>query len=170
MVVMPPLHPLIVHTPLVMIIFSLLFDLVGRALDADWWRKAGLAMLVIGVLGAGAAVLTGRMAGDAAEHQGVAEHAVDEHEESGYWALGMAAAALVFRLAAIPKTGARGAISLLALLLQLVAAAAVTMAGYRGGMLVYEHGAGVKVHGHAVSSDGPAKAEGKEKGGDEDKD
>ncbi len=159
MFVMPPLHPILVHVPIVMLIFSLLFELAGRALDADWWRRAAFAMLVIGVIGAGAAVLTGRPSGDRAEHQGVAERAVDEHEEAGRLTLWLALGALLARLIAVRPGPARGAIATLALLLQIAAAVSVGVAGYRGGLLVFEHGAAVRVHGHPVPSDGPAKTE-----------
>ena len=62
-----PFHPQIVHTPIVLIILSLLFEVVGRATDSDWWRKAAFAMLVIGVLGACVAVLSGEPAGERAD-------------------------------------------------------------------------------------------------------
>ena len=159
MIVMPPLHPVIVHVPVVMIVFSFLFELAGRALDSEWWRKAALAMLVIGVLGAAAAVLTGKPAGEAAEKQGVAERAVDDHEDAGRIALWMSLAALAARAVASRAGRARAAVSVLYLAVHLCAAMAVTMASYRGGLLVYHHGAGVKVHGEKVPSDGPPKAE-----------
>ena len=156
---MPPIHPIIVHAPIVLIIVSFLFELIGRAMDADWWRKAAFAMLILGALGAAAAVWTGNPTGEAAEHQGVAEHAVDEHEEAGRLTLWLALGAVVVRAAAGWTGAARPAFGALALLLHLGAAVAVGVAGYRGGMLVYEHGAGVKVHGQRVPSDGPPKSE-----------
>ncbi len=158
---LPPLHPLIVHTPIALIILSFLFELVGRAMDAEWWRKAAFAMLIVGVLGATAAVLTGNQAGDAAEHQGVAEHAVDTHGDAGRMTLWLGLAAVIARASAGRAGAARGAVGALALAAHFAAAVAVGIAGYRGGMLVFEHGAGVHVHGAAVPSDGPAKAEAK---------
>ena len=41
-----PLHPLAVHGPIVLIVMGALFELTGRALDLEWWRKAAFAMLV----------------------------------------------------------------------------------------------------------------------------
>jgi len=47
---------------------------------------------------------------------------------------------------------ARAAVAGLALLLHLAAATTVGIAGYRGGLLVFEHGAGVKVGGTLVEN------------------
>jgi len=139
-----PLHPVIAHTPIALIIFSLLFELVGRFTDVDWWRKAAFAMLVIGVLGAGAAVLTGNASEEAAERQGVPEAPIEEHQEAGLLTLWLGVAAVLARALAARQGPARGAISALALVAHLLTAGAVGVAGYRGGHLVYEHGAGVK--------------------------
>ena len=62
---LPPIHPLVVHTPIAMLIVSFFFDLVGRATDVGWWRKAAFAMLVVGAIGAWAAVWTGDRSEDA---------------------------------------------------------------------------------------------------------
>jgi uncharacterized membrane protein len=150
-------HPQIVHTPIALIIVGAVFELIGRATDIDWWRKAAFAMLVIGVLGAGAAVLSGQEAGESAEHQGVAESAVDAHEDIAKVTLWIGIAAVLARALAGRAGRAKAAVGLLALGLHLAAAVTVGIAGYRGGKLVYEHGANVKVKGAAVTSDGPAK-------------
>jgi len=153
-----PLHPIIVHVPVTLIAISLLFELVGRALDSDWWRRAAFALLIVGALGAVAAVLTGGPAGDVAENRGVDEHAVDAHEAAADWALWLAVAAVVVRAVAGRTGKARAGVAGLALLLHVFAAAAVIKAGYRGGQLVYEHAAGVRVHGQPAPSDGPPRA------------
>jgi uncharacterized membrane protein len=153
-----PLHPIIVHTPIALLIFSVLFELAGRALDADWWRRAAFVLLLLGALGAAAAVITGTAAGDAAERQGVAEQPVDQHEDAGKLTLGLAIGAVAVRLLASRAGGLRAWAGGLALALQLAAAIMVGVAGYRGGRLVYEHGAGVSVHGVRVASDHPARA------------
>ena len=92
-------HPQIVHFPIALIIFSLVFDLVGRALDSEWWRKASLAMLVVAVLGGAAAVLTGEQVSEKAEErQGIPEATVDAHGDMGKLAAWLAGGALVARL------------------------------------------------------------------------
>lgn len=156
----PPLHPVLVHLPVSLIIVSLLFEIAGRLIDAAWWRKAAFAMLIVGTLGAWAAVLTGEKAGEAAEHQGVDEHAVDEHEDAGKLTLWLGIGAVVLRALAGRAGKAKSVASGLALALHVAAAIAVGVAGFRGGRLVFEHGANVRVHDQLVPSDGPPRAEG----------
>jgi uncharacterized membrane protein len=145
-----PFHPAIVHTPIALIIVSAIFELIGRALDGEWWRKAAFTLLILGVLGAWVAVMSGGPAGDHAEHQGVPEQAVDAHEEMALITLWLGVAAVAARALAGRLGPLRGAISGLALLLQLTVAVTVGITGFRGGKLVFEHGAGVKINGKAV--------------------
>jgi len=156
---LPPLHPLIVHAPIALINLSLVFELAGRALDSAWWRKAALALLVIGVVGAIAAVITGNEAGEHAEHQGVPEQVVDQHGDAGRVTMWFGLGALLAYAIATRAGRARGAVALLALGLQVMAAISVGIAGYRGGRMVYEHGAGVRVRGQLVPSDRPPQPE-----------
>jgi uncharacterized membrane protein len=142
-----PLHPAIVHAPIALIIVGAVFELLGRALDGEWWRKAAFAMLIVGVLGAALAVLSGEAASERAEHQGVAEKTVDEHGDVAKLALWLGLGAVATRAVAGRLGAARAAVAGLALLLHLGAATAVGVAGFRGGRLVFEHGAGVKVGG-----------------------
>jgi uncharacterized membrane protein len=145
-------HPQIVHTPIAMLVFSAFFAIVGRLFDRDWVRKASVLMLVFGFLGAFVAVRSGLITHGVPEHQqGVPEHDIDEHGDSGQWAMYLAGAALVAVVAASRLKGTvAGVVGGLALVLQLMAAAAVSLAGYRGGKLVYEHGAHVQIHGQLV--------------------
>ena len=153
-------HPQIVHAPIALIVVGALFELIGRATDLEWWRKAAFAMLVVGVLGAGAAVLSGEAAGEAAEKQGVAENAVDAHEDVAKVALGIGIAAVIARWLASRTGRAQAAVGLLALGLHLAAAVTVGLAGHRGGKLVYEHGANVKANAAAAHGvDGAQKSD-----------
>ncbi|HEY6194603.1 MAG TPA: DUF2231 domain-containing protein [Candidatus Eisenbacteria bacterium] len=149
-----PLHPLIVHTPIVMLIFSAFFAVVGRLFDRDWLRKTSVLMLVFGFLGAFLAVRSGTIAHRVPEHQqGVPEKAIDEHGGGGVWVMYLSGGALLtLGIASRLAGGAASALSLVALLLQLLAASAVSVTAYRGGKLVYEHGANVKVDGQLVKS------------------
>lgn len=155
-------HPQIVHTPIALLVFSAFFAVVGRLFDRDWVRKASVLMLVFGFLGAFAAVRSGLITHPVPEHrQGVPEEAIDEHGDGGQWTLYLSGAAVVavFVASRLPAP-AGGVVSAIALVLQLMAAAAVSVTGYRGGKLVYEHGANVKIHGQLVKDAplGPAAA------------
>src|SRR5438552_4021333 len=91
-----PLHPLIVHTPIVMLIFSAFFAVVGRLFDRDWLKKTSALLLVFGFLGAFLAVQSGNVAHRVPEHQqGVPEKAIDEHGGGGVWVMYLSGGALV---------------------------------------------------------------------------
>jgi len=145
-----PFHPQIVHGPIALIVVGALFELVGLALDSEWWRKAAFAMLIVGVFGAWAAVISGEGAGAAAEKQGVPEEPVDAHEDVAKLALWLGIAAVVTRAIAGRTGRAKAAVGGVALVLHLVTAVTVGIAAHRGGHLVYEHGAKVKVNGQPV--------------------
>ena len=149
-----PFHPQIVHTPIVMLIFSACFALVGRLFDRDWLKKTSVIMLVFGFLGAFAAVQSGETAEKIPEEkQGVPEHAIDEHADGGWRVVYLAGGALLMLAIGSRLQGsAANALGLLALLFQLGAAVLVGITGYRGGELVYSHGANVKVDGQLVKS------------------
>ena len=148
-------HPQIVHFPIALIIISLAFDVVGRATDSGWWRKASLALLVVAVLGGAAAVFTGERVSDTAEErQGIPEAVVDAHGDMGKLAAWLAGGALVARLVENGVGSARALVGVVALLLQLGAAVMVGIAGHRGGKLVYEHGAGVTINGQLLRAPG----------------
>jgi uncharacterized membrane protein len=148
-------HPQIVHGPIALIIIAALFEVVGRIVGLDWWRKAAFALLILGVLGAGLAVLSGQEAGKAAEHQGVPEQPVDLHESIAKLTLWLGLAAVVMRAIAGRTGRARPMVAGLALVLHLAAAVTVGLAAHLGGELVFEHGARVKVNGQPVVSPQP---------------
>src|SRR2546426_1274162 len=141
-----PFHPQIVHFPIALLIFSVVFDLIGRATDSAWWRKASMALLVMAVALGVTAILTGEFVGDRAENlQHIPEATVDAHGDVGKLAIWLAGGALLARLIEGGAGAARPIVGGLALLLQLAAAVTVGVAAHRGGKLVYRHGAGVSI-------------------------
>jgi uncharacterized membrane protein len=153
-----PFHPQITHGPIVLVIVAFLFEIVGRLLDRDWWRKAAFAMLVLGVVGAYLAVQSGEAASHGVEKQGVPESTVDAHGDLGKLALWFGLGAVVARAIAGRMGPVRAAVSGLGLALHLAAAVAIGVAGHRGGQLIFEHGAGVRLHGRLLQ-EGPPPAE-----------
>lgn len=150
-----PFHPQITHAPIVLIIVGFVFEIAGRLLDRDWWRKAAFAMLILGVVGAYLSVQSGEGASDPVEKQGVPESTVDAHGNLGKVALWFGLGAVVARALAGRMGPARAAFSGLGLALHLVAAITVGIAAHRGGQLVFEHGANVRVHGQLLRAGPP---------------
>ena len=145
-----PFHPQITHAPIVLIIVGFVFEIAGRLLDRDWWRKAAFALLILGVVSAYLSVQSGEAASAAVEKQGVPERTVDAHGNVGKLALWFGLGAVVARALAGRMGPARAAVSGLGLALHLVAAIAVGIAAHRGGQLIFEHGANVRVHGQLL--------------------
>jgi uncharacterized membrane protein len=143
-------HPQLVHTPIALIIVGALFELAGRAMDTEWMRKAAFAMLIVGVLGAYGAVLSGEGASEKAEHAGIPEATVDRHGDLAKIALWLGVAAVLTRAIAGRTGRVKAAVGGLALVLHLAAATTVGFAAHRGGKLVYEYGANVRVNGVPV--------------------
>ena len=149
-----PFHTQIVHTPIALLIFSAFFAIVGRLFDREWLRKAAVLMLVFGFLGSVLAEQSGKPAHRVPEHdQGVPESAIHAHSDAAEWVTRTSGGALVaLALATRVKGGLANALGVLALVLQICAAVAVGVTGFRGGKLVFEHGANVKVDGQLVKS------------------
>jgi uncharacterized membrane protein len=163
-----PLHPQIVHTPIVLIVFSAFFALIGQLTDRDWLKKTSVLLLVFGFLGAFLAVQSGKPAHRVPEHQqGVPEEAIDTHEMLGERTMYLSGLALLaLFIASRMKGGAASAVGGLALILQLLAAGCVAYTGYLGGKLVFDHGANVKVDGQLVKSVHAAEREHEPKPGE----
>jgi uncharacterized membrane protein len=155
-----PLHPALVHFPIVLILLGTLVSCV-----AVFWRKGGVpalaaALLTLGAAGAWVAVETGESDGGLVEDTAPAvEQLVEAHEDWAKRTLTVAIIAAVSALGAaalfrFPRT-ARG-VGVAAALAAGVASWAVYETGHRGGALVYRHGAGVNTSLAATGGGAPA--------------
>ena len=144
------IHPSIVHFPIALGVVGALFAVVYVVFRKEWLRWFAPILLTIALLGAVAAYFSGQSAEDRAEDLNVPHEAIEEHEESSFWVLGL------FGLGALLSwaTHAKRRGEWIAALIAVMAAAAVLRAGYLGGHLVYVHGAGrVQVpHTHGGNS------------------
>ena len=76
-----PLHPQLVHYPIVLITISFFFDLVGAVRDSKNWTQFGAVLLALAVVFALAALLSGQSAEDLIKPMSEDFHnAVEEHE------------------------------------------------------------------------------------------
>jgi uncharacterized membrane protein len=155
-----PLHPAIVHFPIVVILLGTV-----AAVGAVFWRKhqlpivAGI-LLTLGAIGAWVSVETGESDGGLVENASPqAESLLNAHED---WAkrtltaaaIAAAVAAVSIALFRFPRVArATGAI---AAAIAVVASYAVYETGHRGGLLVYKHGAGISVADAGTAAAEPA--------------
>jgi uncharacterized membrane protein len=141
-----PLHPAIVHFPIVLILLGTMAAVVASVLRR--WHLPWLAavLLCAGAAGAFAAARTGgQQAEMVGEISDTAELVLDKHEDWGKLTRTLAFTAAVLALvsaslARFPKvTRSLGAATALA---AVAAAYAVAQTGHYGGQLVYKHGVG----------------------------
>ncbi|MEI6675206.1 MAG: DUF2231 domain-containing protein [Verrucomicrobiota bacterium] len=142
-----PLHPAIVHFPIVLILLGAMVALL--VIVSRRWHLPWLAAILLVTGAAGALVATrtgGQQAEMAGEISGVAERILDQHEEWGELTRNMAIAAAILALlsassARFPKA-ARG-LGVATALIAGATAYAVAQTGHYGGQLVYKHGVGI---------------------------
>lgn len=134
-------HPMIVHIPVALFPASLLFYLLGFVFKRRSLLVAGRACLYLAVLGAAAAVWSGKAAEETLQHNDRIHRLLEAHEDIGAW-IGRLAWVLgawsFFHVDQRP----RFAPAFLALLA--FTTLAVAQNSDLGGRMVYVEGAGVK--------------------------
>jgi uncharacterized membrane protein len=158
-----PLHPAVVHFPIVLILLG-----TAVAALATFWRKGyvpafAAGLLLLGALGAWAALATGESDGGLVENSAPqAESLLDAHEDWAKRTVTAAAIAAVIAIGAaalfrFPRV-ARG-VAVAAALAAGVASWTVYETGHRGGALVYQHGAGMNTAAAAAGAENSAVAQ-----------
>jgi uncharacterized membrane protein len=163
-----PLHPAVVHFPIVLLLLGAPLAVVAVFLRR--WHLPVLAAVVLtmGAAGAVVATVTGEQDSEVAgELAGTAEKVLEEHEEWGERArnFGVIAAVLAVISAAISRMPVAGrALGAIAAMAALAAAASVAQAGHYGGQVVYQHGIGVgAAAGNAAAQPSGGGEEGRKK-------
>ena len=132
------LHPAVVHFPIALIVVGALAEIAYLLLRKTWLRWFGPVLLTLALAGGGAAYFSGTAVEDKAEHQGVPQAAIKDHESACLWALGAMGLAVILSWATRP----RGRALWLPALVAFLAAALSIWTGHLGGKLVFIHGAG----------------------------
>jgi len=115
-------------------------ETVGLVFRREAWRRAAWWNLTLGTAVAGVAVLTGRAAAATAKHSYEIYQVMEQHEHLGYAVLGLAGAAVSWRLATRASGRPRDRWIGWGLLAALVVT--LTAGAHLGGRLVYEYGVG----------------------------
>jgi len=132
------IHPAIVHFPIALGVVGALAAVVYVFVRREWLRWFAPILLTIALLGAVAAYFSGQSAEDRAEDRNVPEAAIEAHEDSSIWALGLVGLATLLAWATFGKKRGEWVAALIAVL----AAAAMLRTSHLGGELVFIHGAG----------------------------
>lgn len=138
-----PIHPIIVHFPIALLFTAVFFDLLGLLIQKEGLRRAGLYLLIMGILSGVVAVIAGEWSEEMVEAMGVPEEAIENHELFAYLSL------ISFSVLLVLRWGFRGHWSLVRnqVIYFIVAMASLSLlaiTGYYGGELVFKHGAGVE--------------------------
>ena len=145
-----PLHPMIVHFPIALLLTSVLFDAASHIFKRESLRDGALWLLVLGLLGGIAASIAGSFAEEAAEKTGIAESLIETHESLAFVTLGIFGVLFLWRI--FMRNQLSGQLLAIYLLVATIGVGTLSATGYYGGDLVYEHGAGVNVVSHGTSA------------------
>ena len=131
-------HPILVHFPIVLLLFGLLFDLLSVVFSKEaCLSKAGYWLLLAGTILAIPTVLTGILftavlSGDAGDLK-------EKHETFALITLCLAVVTSGFRIYLVSARKENTGLRWPALILYILTAACVSVTGYLGGILVYRH-------------------------------
>lgn len=140
-------HPLTVHFPIGVLIAATFFKLIAFFVMGDWWSRGGSVLLMLGTLGAWAAVYTGNIADGAVSRALCDPTVLKSHQnlaETATWIFTVALIPdwlILWKGEVLPRL--KRPLTTIALIAILVGTGFLTFAGHLGATLVYQQGAGV---------------------------
>jgi uncharacterized membrane protein len=135
-------HPLIVHFPIAFLTGFFLLELIGVALKQPGLRHAASWMLYLGALGAIPAATAGLIAADNVPHGSGVHEVMEWHERLGLMIVGLSSVLAIWRLVSRERFSAMA--EALHLFLGVIVLTGIVFAADLGGLMVYQHGVGVK--------------------------
>jgi len=144
-----PLHPAMVHFPIVLLMSGLVLSILCLKIRNHGMLLATGIVFTIGAISATVAVSTGEKEGEAVFlNSDSAEQLLDAHQEWAETTRNLAWSASIVSITLLlmhkwPKV--RYALSLLLVAFALITVVAIYETGHRGGKLVYANGAGVNM-------------------------
>lgn len=135
-------HPAIVHFPIALLSIAALFAVISLFRKKDFFKEVAFWNLLLGVIGAIAAVLTGLIEEQNLAHNEEVHKILVKHKFTGFGILILSFALLTWLWVRKNKFGKNEYI--LWVLFLVLGTAMIFYQGYLGGRMVFEHGAGVK--------------------------
>lgn len=144
------LHPELVHFPIALLLTYCFLEIIGVIIKKESFTKAASIILVLGLIGAVAAVLTGNQADEVAEilfdkDVNIPLGKISAHETYATYTLWYFMALFFLRIFLILKKKFTGKIKYIFILLALIGGTLVFLTGLKGGELVYKYGVGTEV-------------------------
>lgn len=137
----PRLHAMLNDLPAALLVTAVLFDLIAQVTRRVSFRQAGFFVLMAGVLGAGAAVISGLQAEDKIAHGEAVHRIMGTHETLALITLGIFALLALWRILRERRMGPSE--RAVVVLLSVGGAGVLFATGMYGGKLVFEHAAGI---------------------------
>ena len=145
------LHPRIVHFPIALFILYFLFELLGAVSKKDSFSFTAFVLLVLGIISAIAAVLTGNQAATVAQaalnNNQSLKDSIELHQDYATAVLWFFLGVLVLRLYFVLKKKFDRKMKLVFIALSLIGCYLIYMAGSIGGDLVFKYGIGTQIFG-----------------------
>jgi len=166
-----PLHPALVHFPIVLLIIGSFGALLSVFTDKSQVPKWTALLLIMGALGAFAATWSGNQAKETVgELPGAVEQMLDRHEELAETARNFAivAGGLALISAFVNFKGAfRHGATVATAVMSLICVYYIVQTAHLGGKMVYQHSVGTTNVANSVNSSNPSSREqnGGERGG-----
>ncbi|HUP57284.1 MAG TPA: DUF2231 domain-containing protein [Bdellovibrionota bacterium] len=148
-----PLHPMLVHMPVALWPLSLVSDIISMSSGDPFFARASFYMIGIGIAIALLAAVTG-----AAELIDVPRRTLAMRIGLTHGVLNLLIAGLYllnFFARGDLSTGSDGVVTSTDLILNVISVGLLMVSGYLGGLLVYEHGVGLR------TEEAPSKLDGK---------
>lgn len=137
----PRAHAALNDFPAALLLVSVLFDLLGAFNKRDSLKAAGFWTLIAGVIGTGAAALTGDFASDVVEHSDEAHELMETHQTLGITVL------VLFALLALWRLWRRGVLRQreqpVFLTAGVIGVALMVYTARLGGSLMFDHALGI---------------------------
>lgn len=146
------LHPIIVHFSIALLLVSVLFDFLAIFRSQSFLRGSALYLLVLGVFAGVGAGITGNDAFQELSPSSEKILQVQSHADFGTGTIWLSLLLLIFRFHLAIRGRFMGGFRAAYLVLSLIVAGLLSITGYLGGRLVFEHGIGVRMTSPSYSA------------------
>ncbi len=136
------IHTMVVHFPIALLITSVFLDFLRLATKRENFERSGFHLLVLGVIGAVAAVIFGLLAEDAASDRPHIASTIETHETLAFTTALSFIILLIVRYIFVRKDNF-SKIRPYYLIAAVVGISLLLTTAYYGGQLVYDYGAAV---------------------------
>jgi uncharacterized membrane protein len=138
------LHAMVIHFPIALLMAGFLSEIIALFVKKEFFGNAAFYLLLLGAMGATIAYISGSYAGEGIE-EGPLKAPMELHEQAATITLWLAIITALFRIVIFYFKYNRSWTKWMGIVLFMSLAGAVALTGYRGGQLVYKHGAGVEL-------------------------